>query len=592
MYFKKTVLTSILVASLFVAGCARRPEIGSYVPENAAFFVEITDAATFFADADGFVKELGIKALLQNQGLMEFMDGQLKAALQGFSLSSLDLTKPVGLAMILAGAGQSRPTTILYLPLKNPEKDGAEMEKAAAALGFGKTAKAGSYGILYEAANDLKFPPEKSLDLSGLDKYKSGCLSYFVNVKGLLSQYGAGLDAAVTASLEKLQSAEAGMDRGPRAMMKGTAAAAVDAVRQIESFDGSVKLSQEGLVTRSSLGFAKGKGLAAFMRALASSKNPGPFVKYLPRDHLFSMAADFDPKAQKLAADFLVDFLVASYGLSPEETEYYRGLMKSMLAQVGSKAALGLDLEMDFRKLSAMGTLSADVEEAAERLKDAVGIRGVGAYGVKNGPAYLAFMRSMYEDPRFRAVMNKSAAASGMKVDTMIKDAKEGDLSYQSYTIIFEPASSANRRAPMSQGLLDALSEIMRMCLAAGKDRIYMGMGKDGPPTLSAVVKADANPEDLSKDPGYAAFVKLAGGDGQLIARLSTNRLLSLVSGAAGMASGRPMNLSIPEEASTGMWTVFRASGDTLQSVGFWGAREIGAIVQQVGIIMAQSFMR
>ncbi len=591
MHFKKLVTALILVAALFVAGCARKPEMRSYVPESAAFFVEITEAGTFFADADGFVKELGLQALLQNKGLMEFADEQLKTLFQGFSLSMLDLTNPVGLAVILPGVGQSRPAFIMYLPLK-AEKDFAELEKTAAASGLGKSVRAGTYGIVYSAENELKFPPEKTLDLSGLDRYKKGCLSYFINVKGLLSQYGAGLDAAVASFMETLKDTGSAMDEASMAMMKGMAAMVVDAVRQTETFDGSIKLTQEGLVTRSAVGFTKGKGLAAFMRALASSKNPGPFMKYLPKDHLFSMAADVNPGAQKLAADFLVDFLSNFYGLTAEESQYYRGLMKSMLAQAGTKAAFGMDMSMDFGRLAAMGASPDDIEQAAAAAMGAISVKGVGVYGVKNGPAYLALMRSMYDDPRFQAVMNKSAAASGIKVGTKIEDAKEGDLSYQTYTFTFEAVSPAGRGVPMTQGMLNVLSDMMKMYLAPAKDRIYMTMGKEGLPELQAFVKADAHSEDLSKDPDYAVFVKLAGNDGQLISRLSVNRLLSFVSGAAGMATGMKMSFSIPEEANTGMWTLFRARGDSLQSVGFWGAKEIGSIVQQAGAVFAQSFMR
>jgi hypothetical protein len=591
MYLKKLETVLILVATLFAAGCARKPEIRSYVPESAAFFVEITEAGTFFADADGFVKELGLQALLQNKGLMEFADEQLKTLFQGFSLSMLDLTNPVGVAVILPGAGESDPTFIVYLPLK-AEKDFEELGKVALTAGLERSVRAGTYGIVYTAENEMKLPPEKTLDLSGLDKYKSGSLSYFVNVKGLLSQYGAGLDAAVASFMETLKDSGGAMDEATQTMMKGMAAMVVDAVRQTDTFDGSIKLTQEGLVTRSAVGFAKGKGLAAFTRALAASKNPGPFVKYLPKDHLFSMAADVNPGAQKLASDFLVDFLFNFYGLTAEEAEYYRGLMKTMLAQAGTKSAFGMDMNMDFGRLAAMDASTDDIEKTAALAMGAIGIKGVGVYGVKNGPAYLALMRSMYDDPRFQAVMNKSAAASGMKIGTRIEDAKESDFSYQTYTFTFEAVSPDSHGVPMTRGMLNALSDMMKMYLAPAKDRIYITLGKESLPELSAIVKADAHSEDLSKDPDYAAFVKLAGSDGQLISRLSVNRLLSFVSGAAGMATGKQMSFSIPEEANTGMWTLFRASGDSLQSVGFWGAKEIGSIVQQAGAVAAQSFMR
>jgi hypothetical protein len=588
MYLKKTASILILVAALFAAGCAKKPEIRAYVPENAAFFAEIADAEAFFADADGFVKELGLQALLQNKGLMEFADDQLKALLQGFSLSTLDLTKPVGLAMILPGLGQSRPATILYLPLK----DGAEMEKTAAAMGFSKTAKAGSYGILYESEGDLAFPPRKKLDLSGLDRYKSGGLSFFVNVKGILSQYGAGLDIAVASFLDRIQSASPEEDGGSQAMMKIVAAKTVEALRQVDSLDGSVRLTQEGLITRTSLGFAKGTGLAAFMRASGASKNPGPFVKYLPKDHLIAMAADLDPKAQKLAADFLVDFLGELYALAPEERDYYRGMMKTMLAQAGTKAAFGVDVDMDFHRLALLESTADGAEEAAAQAIGAMGIRGVGVYGVKDGPAYLVSMRSIYDDPRFQAVMNKSSAVSGLKVSTRIEDAKEGDLSYQTYTLAFEAVPRAGGGIPLSRGTLDALSDMTRMYMAPAKDRIFVTIGREGLPELSSIVKADANSGDLSKNPNYALFTKLAGSEAQIVCRFSVNRLLSFVSGAAGMATGMRMSFSVPEEANTGIWALYRAQGDSLQGTGFWGAKEIGSVVQQAGAVMAQSLMR
>jgi hypothetical protein len=207
---------------------------------------------------------------------------------------------------------------------------------------------------------------------------------------------------------------------------------------------------------------------------------------------------------------------------------------------------------------------------------------------VKDGPAFLDLMRSSYSDPAFEALMNKSTAESGLKVSMKTEDKKEGEFSYRQMKILLsvtDPSKFASGvidlDAKSMKAIFDELSNKISIYLASTRNKVYMTMGDEGLSDLTALAKADAHPEDMSKDSAYAAFAKLAGDDGQILMRVSTNKLLSLITTAVSSMSGSPESFSMPEEANSGLWSQVRAQGNTLQSVGFWSTKEIAVVVQQ-----------
>jgi hypothetical protein len=588
--FKSVPFALVLTAALMVS-CAQRSELGSLVPESAAFFVQVTGLDTLFSNADAFVKEIGSQALLDNKTVKELVDIQLKEAFEEVSLSMLDSSKPIGLALILPGADdEGDPAPIVYLPLKNMKDDFSKIEKA-----FGgdssKVVKAGNYAVVYDAGEEMKFPPEKTLDIGSLAKYKAGSLSYMVNVKGLLAQYGAMLDAGIEAGLNELEDTEGLDDAQTTALLDKIGKLLVDAVRQTELLDGSLFLAKDGLESYSSIAFAKDKGLANFASALGSTRGTASFVKYLPKDHFMSMSTNMSAQAQKLASDFMMELLSDFPGFTQENVEFFRKSAEKQLALIGTKAAFGFDFGLDIGALTELESASTtDVGAVMEKAFDAFAFKLAAVYAAKNGAAYMDHFKSIYQDPAFKAMMNASLKSTGIGVDFTFEDMKEGDLAYQLMKINMKTSGSEisgmddKTAAVVFQGIKNKLPTY----LAAFKDKMFMTMGDDGLPTLSSLVKSDAHPEDLSKDPAYAAFLKLAGDDGQLLMRISTNRLLSFITTIISAGSGNFQNFEIPAESSTGLWTMVRARGNSIQTVGFWSAKEIAVVIQQAMSLYTQ----
>ncbi len=590
----KSAVFALLLSSALLVSCAQRSELASLVPESTAFFVQVTALDTLFANADEFVKEIGSQAILDNKTVKELVDAQLADAFADLSLSMLDSAKPIGLALIMPGLNESDPKPIVYLPLKNMKDDFGKVEKAFSG-DTTKVVKAGGYAVIYDDPQEMKFPPEKSLDISAVNKYKKGSVSYLVNVKGLVAQYGAALDAGVEAGLGELEDTEGLDDEQTAAMLRKIGALLVDAVRQTELLDGSIYLAKDGLETYSSLSFVKDKGLAAFAAALGASKGTASFVKYLPKDHFISASANMSTAAQKLASDFMMDILADFPGFTPADVEYFRSNTEKQLAQIGTKSAFGFDIGVNAEALGGIESASTEDPAAiADQVFGAFTFKLAAVYAAKNGAAYMDMYKAMYQDPQFKAMMGKSVESSGIGFDFTVEDKKEGDLSYQLMKLKFnivdaEKLSGLDEETAAM--IFDGVAAKMPIYLASAKDKMYMTMGDDGLSTLSSLAKTDAHPEDLSKDPAYIAFAKLAGDDGQLLMRISTNSLLSLVTTVLSATSGSFQRFEIPQESNSGIWTMVRARGNSIQSVGFWGAKEIAVVIQQ-GMSLYMTYMQ
>ncbi len=588
----KSAALALILFSAFLVSCAQKSELTGMVPESAAFFAQVTDLDTLFTNADAFVKEIGSQAVLDNKSVREFVDAQLKDSFEDISLSLLDPRKPLGLAMILPSMNESDPIVIMYVPLKNAKEDFAKVQEAFSEEGA-TVAQAGSYAVVHNSPDELKFPPEKPLDISGLAKYKKGSLSFLVNVKGIMGQYGAMLDAGIKEGLEELESS-GGLDDGQsEALLQKVGALLVDGVKQAELFDGSLFLAKDGLELYSSMTFAKDTGLARFAAALGSARGTASFAKYLPRDHFLSLSMNMSESAQKLCTDFMMDLLKDVPGYTAEEIAFMRGNAEKQLAVAGTKSSMGMDFAVDMERIGELD--SADTEdpgEIADMLFGAFTFKIAAAYSAKNGAAMLDQFKASYNDPAFKTMMNRSVEASGMGMSFAFSDAKDGDFPYSLMKLNMEVADEdmLGLDEETASAVFSRLSDKIPFYLASTKDRMFMTVGDGGLEDIKSLAAKGAHPEDMSKDASYAAFAKLAGDDGQLLMRVSTGRILALASMASGAVSGDFSSFEMPAESSTGLWAMVRARGNSIQSVGYWGAKEIGAVVQQI-MTLATSFM-
>jgi hypothetical protein len=183
--------------------------------------------------------------------------------------------------------------------------------------------------------------------------------------------------------------------------------------------------------------------------------------------------------------------------------------------------------------------------------------------------------------------MNKSTLNSGFKISMAMEDKKDGDFSYTLLKILMNVTSaqklglSGLASDKKIEAMFQQVTNKILTYIATSKNKIYMTMGDSGLDTLLSMTKADAHPEDLSKDPAFTAFSKIAGDDGQVLMRLSTNKVMSLITSIMGARTNAVDAFTMPEGSNTGVWASMKAEGNSLKSVGFWSAKEIAVIVQQ-----------
>ena len=575
--------------ALCAVSCAGPSGIQALVPESAAVYAQVANMDVLLNNADDFVKEIGSQAILDNKSLKEFLDGQLSSSLEGVSLSMFDLTKPVGAAVILPGVSGGDPTIIVYLPMKDAKKDFDTLKNAMGGGETTKIAQAGSYAVVYESQEAMKFPPEKALDISALRSYSQDSVSYVVNVKGILAQYGAALDAGVNAAANALSSEGLAEGQDAAQMVEKLGKALADGIRQLDTLSGAFILTKEGLESQTTLVFQKDSELATFAKALSASKGTAAYVKYLPGDHLISMAANSSPEARKMAMGFLLGVLENTPGIDKADVDFYRSMEAKFSALAGNRAAFGIDLGVDGRMISTLDEYAGeDPSQIMQQVFDAVTFDVAMVMEAKDGPGYLEAMRSTYTDPAFTAMMNKSTQNAGLRITMALEDKKDGDFSYTELKPVFKVTSAKKlglsdlgMDSATMESLLSKVTEKIQGYMSSTKDKLYLTMGDGGLPALMSLVKNDAHPEDLSKNPAYAAFSKLAGDDGQLVMRLSTNKLMSMITSILGAKTGAVDSFTMPEGSNTGMWAAVKADGSSLKGVGFWSAKEIAAVVQQ-----------
>lgn len=584
------------LAALIAVSCAGPSGIQAYIPESAAVYAQVANMDALMTNADAFVKEIGSQAMLNNKSFKEFLDGQLSDSLEGVSLSMFDLKKPVGAAVILPGVSGGDPTIIVYLPMKDAKKDYETLKKAMEGSDTTRIAQAGSYAIVYESGEEMKFPPEKTLNISALSGYSQDSLSFVVNVKGLIAQYGAVLDAGVSAAADELSSEGLSGGEDATQMVKKIGKAFSDGMRQLEALNGAFTLAKDGLETRTSLVFQKDSGLAKFAKALSASKGTAAYAKYLPGDHLISMASNTSPEARKMAMDFFLDILENLPGLDKADVDFYRAIEQKYSAAAGNRVAAAFDLGVDGQALSALDESSEDMTQLMQQVFDAFAFDVAMVMEAKDAPAYLEAMRSTYTDPAFTNMMNRSTQDTGLRITMALEDKKDGEIPYTVLKAIFKVTSAKKlglsdlgMDSATMESVLSKVTEKIQGYMAPSKDKLYMTMGDGGLQALTSLVKNDAHPGDLSKNPAYVSFAKLAGDDGQLMMRLSTNKVMSLITSILSARSGAVEGFTMPEGSNTGLWASVKAEGSSLKAVGFWSAKEIAAVIQQATTLYMSS---
>ncbi len=584
------------LAALTAVSCAGPSGIQAYIPESAAVYAQVANMDALLANADDFVKEIGSQAMLNNKSFKEFLDSQLSGSMEGVSLSMFDLKKPVGAAVILPGASGGDPTIIVYLPMKDAKKDFETLKKAMGESDTNRIAQAGSYAIVYQSGEEMKFPPEKTLNISALSGYKQDSLSFVVNVKGLIAQYGAVLDAGIGAAAEELSTEGLSGGEDTAQMVEKFGKAFSDGIRQLDALNGALALTKGGLETRASLVFQKDSGLAKFAKALSASKGTAAYAKYLPGDHLISMASNTSPEARKMAMDFFMDFLGSIPGLEKADVDFYRSMEQKYSATMGNRIAAAFDLGVDGKALSALDEYSDNMDQLMQQVFDAFAFDVAMVMEAKDAPAYLEAMRSIYTDPAFTNMMNRTTQDTGLRITMAMEDKKDGELPYTALKAVFKVTSAKKlglsdlgMDSAAMESVLSKVTEKIQGYMATSKDKLFMTMGDGGLQALTSLVKNDAHPEDLSKNPAYVSFAKIAGDDGQLMMRLSANKILSLVTSALSAKSGAVEGFTMPEGSNTGMWASVKAEGSSLKAVGFWSAKEIAAVVQQATTLYMSS---
>ena len=305
---KKIILLTglcLFIAMLFFScGAAQGTKaIEKFVSKDSIAYVHIANGEELFEKTDGFIENTGLSKFA-SRGLKSVI--KMAIAMQGsqFDFEWFDLTKPIG--VIILSENADSPGSILLCPVKNGDQDMESIIKLAESIGMKGTEKYDNYAVMFsdEALKD-NFPPEETLDVSLLNDYDPGSISYYVNPTNIFISAGvtgADLKEKLTESLEESYelSRSYGLQQpGGEDSIKASSemiGKLIDVVEQCMDCYFSLLADGNGIAYKSSLFFEEGKWFADFCSKIESASGIKEYGKYLPDNYRFSGISNINPE--------------------------------------------------------------------------------------------------------------------------------------------------------------------------------------------------------------------------------------------------------------------------------------------------------
>jgi hypothetical protein len=576
--FIRSIGALIVLATLTACGFQDQG-LSTLVPENAFGFVQITDPETFIKNIDAFSAPLGVKDIIGNLEIRDVLNTGLKGS-TGLELSSFDLKKPLGLA-VLPPVGESPAFGfILYLPLLKPAEDGPKIKALLDASGEVTLSVAKGYAIFTQATGSISFPPAKPMKIPASLEFTPGAITIYGDLKSVLASYQkewSQLKEQVIAELDSLESVEpTAPDPGTRALTKAMMGGLFGSVEQTKSMAVHIMADATGLRITDTIEFDKDGGISQVLKAIGPGKDIGLLARYMPMGHLMSGAMSGNAAAFGELYQTWISLFLAKSTLPDSDRDAWLKMMSDSIKLMGKNAAFGFDVALNPDLLS----MSPDALMANPG--EAFSLNLVMAQELTDPEAYQKLLRDTLSGGLMQKYLDAAMAETGFSLKMAIEDRKDGDFAYQALSFdlsVGDPdklaltSDETRNAATIAASLMREFDTTMSL---KGK-KLYLAMGDSSLESLKKMVSADQAEKPITQNPIWSSWSKTVPADAQFIGNLSANRIVDMIK----LISNNEIAISIPEADQSGINSYALIKEDSIICAASWDIKELAPIARE-----------
>jgi len=295
----KFLLYCILFISLMIFGCASVQSsnpVATLIPGNALACVQIGNLDLFLDNTDQFLAATGLSQYLNGINSKTLMSTLLSVGIQGMSLDWFDIEKGVTFALLPAMEGvETWNYFVCAIPLNKKGNENFEKLSLMIKEKLNWDCKSiNNYAVFYSQPSiESRIPAKKGMDLKQFDKYDKGGLSIYVNLERIVKATGKTWEDFEQALTKELTTSEASSSLNAQSSV-ALMGFYFDYLKEMQEISGNLVLNNAGLASYEDVTFVKNGKIHKISNMQKSNINTEAFLKYVPKDALFSCVSKLD----------------------------------------------------------------------------------------------------------------------------------------------------------------------------------------------------------------------------------------------------------------------------------------------------------
>ena len=295
------------------------PDIDTLVPEDALVYFQISNPENFMESIDSFLIVTGMNEMMGGMPLQDFISMLLASEEADFSLEYLDLSNPVGFAILPSNdkhAEKEDLDFILFLPINTNMNILDLIKNKPEEDDFWYTIFM-NY-LVYFSTEDLKknFPSNNISNLSHLDSYSNDSLSIYLDINGLMKYFDIDRSELIK-DFEYQGSSDSDFTTK---IVEGY----FHLFSQLKVLFSNITLDRKVITFKSDLFF--NEKMETLINSFKSVNNIKEWSSYLPEEGFLQSIYSMDSADQKLILENIMDYLFPPGENDPIMSELKRNM--------------------------------------------------------------------------------------------------------------------------------------------------------------------------------------------------------------------------------------------------------------------------
>jgi hypothetical protein len=461
------ILVLLLLLSVYTYSSANfeiTPDIDTLIPKDALMYFHISDPDELIISLDNFLKATGMNMLIEEMQLKEFITTLPIFQGPDFSLDYLNLSNPIGIAILPAANKNSDKMDVefmLLIPINTSlnildlikNRDEAEDILYKIYMNY----------LVYFSSEKLKdnFPSNNIVDLSNMDKYDNDSLNIYYDIQGLFETFAYDISGI----MKEFQYDNSWEMKLTERIMQGY----FKSFSQIDSLFSNIKLYKRGITLENDMFFSG--NTESLLASFKNSDDIKKWAAYIPENGTFQYIYSINSEDYQLIMGKILNYLFPETEDDQIMLELKQN-MKIFSQYIGNGGAFSIDIIPTLNK----------TENNEQILPFSLSLSMVSE--LSDSDAYVNEFRNFYSSQSVNNLMNTLSVNSGYKFKIIMEEQTLNNLSpvFKLKYDISEKRTKSSRIGKEADPIMNFLNNIeIWYNIAEGKMYSYIGpKGIDG----------------------------------------------------------------------------------------------------------------